>query len=142
MCVCACADVCTCWYTNRQKSINKCETGVMKHGAERVSLQPNAMFRVGQPNSHLECYALVDVALDTWPYAGTTTTVEAALMGVPAITCATSPSASVHASNVGRGLNAALGLWDLVASSRRSEAAPAPALVCRTGVCVCEGMVC
>ena len=38
--------------------------------------------------SHLASYAALDIALDPWPYAGTTTTAEALLMGVPLVTLA------------------------------------------------------
>jgi len=84
---------------------------------ERVSLLPQAMFRSGELSTHLECYALVDIALDSSPYAGTTTTVDAALMGVAVISLQTPDSAPAHVSNVCRGLNSALGLSDLVAAS-------------------------
>ena len=66
--------------------------------------------------SHLARYADVDIALDTFPYHGTTTTCEALWMGVPVITC----GGQVHASRVGVSLLSAIGLADLVAPSMDS----------------------
>eukprot|EP00443_Scrippsiella_acuminata_P096747 CAMPEP_0115704172 /NCGR_PEP_ID=MMETSP0272-20121206/69511_1 /TAXON_ID=71861 /ORGANISM="Scrippsiella trochoidea, Strain CCMP3099" /LENGTH=978 /DNA_ID=CAMNT_0003145127 /DNA_START=1 /DNA_END=2937 /DNA_ORIENTATION=- len=62
--------------------------------------------------SHLQMYNLVDVALDTLPYAGTTTTCEALYMGVPVVTLR---GHRIHAQNVGASLLAAVQLNDLVA---------------------------
>lgn len=58
------------------------------------------------PAEHLATYGAVDVALDTFPYAGTTTTCEALLMGVPLVTL-TGPA---HAHNVSASLLRAVGL--------------------------------
>ena len=53
------------------------------HGvtADRLVLLPHAP----QDLHHLETYGQVDIALDTWPYQGVTTTCEALWMGVPVV---------------------------------------------------------
>ena len=55
---------------------------------------------------HLTQYGLIDIGLDPWPYAGTTTTAEAMYMGVPCLTL----RGACHAHNVGASLLAAVGL--------------------------------
>lgn len=39
-------------------------------------------------SDHLATYALMDISLDPFPYAGTTTTCESLFMGVPVISLA------------------------------------------------------
>lgn len=62
---------------------------------------------------HLGGYARVDVALDTVPYHGTTTTCEAMFMGVPVITL----EGDTHVSRVGVSLLRNVGLDELIAQN-------------------------
>jgi predicted O-linked N-acetylglucosamine transferase (SPINDLY family) len=74
--------------------------------------------------NHLALYARVDVALDTFPYNGTTTTCEALWMGVPVVTLA----GETHVERVGASLLTRVGLPDLVAESAEAYVATAVAL--------------
>lgn len=60
---------------------------------------------------HMGMYRRVDIALDTFPYNGTTTTMEALWMGVPVVTLA----GQVHISRVGVSLLTNIGHPELVA---------------------------
>jgi protein O-GlcNAc transferase len=78
-------------------------------GSERLEL----IGRVHAFADHLALYNKVDVALDTFPYHGTTTTCEALWMGAAVVTLA----GEIHMSRVGVSLLGQVGLSDLVAGS-------------------------
>lgn len=73
---------------------------------------------------HLALYARMDIALDTFPYHGTTTTCEALWMGVPVVTLA----GDRHAARVGVSLLTALGRTEWIARSWDDYVAIAVAL--------------
>ncbi|MCG3124952.1 MAG: Beta-barrel assembly-enhancing protease [Phycisphaerales bacterium] len=84
---------------------------VRSHGieSERVEL----MGPVASVADHLAVYSRVAVALDPFPYNGTTTTYEALWMGVPVVTLA----GRTHAGRVGASILTGLGEHGLIAQS-------------------------
>jgi protein O-GlcNAc transferase len=77
--------------------------------AERVEFRQNEL----EFANHLAQYNDLDVALDCFPYNGTTTTMEALWMGVPVVTL----FGSLHASRVGLSIVTALGKPEWAASN-------------------------
>lgn len=75
-------------------------------------------------NHHLAFYGNIDIALDSFPYNGTTTTCEALWMGVPTIALA----GRTHVSRVGFSLLTAVGLPELIAANPEEYVALAVAL--------------
>jgi len=90
-------------------------------GAERV------LFLEDEPSAghHLAAYNQVDVALDPFPFTGSTTTFEALWMGVPVVTRAGANMVSRWSAS----MLDAVGLSELVATSADEYAAAAAALV-------------
>jgi protein O-GlcNAc transferase len=78
-------------------------------GSDRIDLQ-------GWRNScedHLASYRQMHIALDSFPYHGTTTTCEALWMGIPVVTLA----GTTHMSRVGVSLLSNIGLQELIADT-------------------------
>jgi len=73
---------------------------------------------------HLALYARIDIALDPFPYNGTTTTCEALLMGVPVITLA----GDQHPGRVGVSILTNVGHPELIAATEPDYIARATAL--------------
>lgn len=87
----------------------------------RAGIDPSRIELMGWADSlagHLDVYNCVDIALDCFPYNGTTTTCEALWMGVPTI----SVRGSWHVSRVGESILSAVGLRHMVASDPSSMA--------------------
>jgi len=63
-----------------------------------------------EQKQHMQIYRKIDIALDSFPYNGTTTTCDTLIMGVPVVAL----EGDVHRSRVGASQLAALGLESLV----------------------------
>jgi tetratricopeptide (TPR) repeat protein len=89
-------------------------TARLKRRLERLGVNPERVVTLAYKDTragHLASYGEVDVALDTFPYAGTTTTCEALWMGVPVVTLA----GRTHVSRLGVSLLGQAGLWNWIA---------------------------
>ncbi|MFO0830312.1 MAG: tetratricopeptide repeat protein [Phycisphaerales bacterium] len=81
---------------------------------ERRAIDPariEVMARTRTVEEHQLAYQRVDIALDTFPYNGTTTTCEALMMGTPVVTLA----GDLHVSRVSASLLTTVGAPELIA---------------------------
>lgn len=81
--------------------------------ARNIAGQRVRSIGVREHEEHFRAIAECDIALDTFPYNGTTTTGDCLWMGVPVVTLA----CATHAGRVGSSMLGRLGLEDLVAHS-------------------------
>uniref|UniRef100_A0A7C4RUE6 protein O-GlcNAc transferase n=1 Tax=Desulfatirhabdium butyrativorans TaxID=340467 RepID=A0A7C4RUE6_9BACT len=97
---------------------------------QRVGIDPHRVVLQGalSHKEHLARYGEVDIALDTFPYHGTTTTFEALWMGVPVVTA----SGKTHVSRVGCSILHRIGMEELIASSLDAYVAKATELALDT----------
>ena len=88
------------------------DRGIDSDRVDLVSLLPTT-------SEHLDSYSNVDLAVDTFPYAGTTTTCEALYCGVPVVTFQRKDFPN-HAHNVGATLLSRIkGMEKLIANSEQ-----------------------
>lgn len=96
--------------TTRTRLLDRCEAaGIQRSRVDLLDWQQ------GLP-VHLDCYRRVDVAIDSFPYNGATTTCEALWMGVPVV----SLRGETHASRMGCSILGAAGHREWAASDDAS----------------------
>ena len=83
------------------------------HGIDKDRLL--LLARTENNEQHLKKYHLIDIALDTFPYNGTTTTCDALWMGVPVIVL----EGNSHVSRVGVSQMSNMGLPELIAKNQQ-----------------------
>ncbi|CAD7931627.1 unnamed protein product [Amoebophrya sp. A25] len=80
-------------------TIHPFEKRIPQHLWPRIDLWPSSP----TTEEHQSCYRFIDLALDPFPYSGTTTTCEALLCGTPVLTWS-EPKRTLHAQNVSSSL--------------------------------------
>lgn len=112
--------------------------GLVRERLVRAGLDPlrvELFERTASVAEHLALYHGIDVALDTFPYHGTTTTCEALWMGVPVVTLA----GDRHAARVGASLLKTVGHPEWIAPSWDDYVRIAAELVSQPAALNCAG---
>ncbi len=92
-------------------TLQRCQALFEEHGIPAARLELMEILPTAE--DHLDLYNRIDIALDTFPYNGTTTTCEALWMGVPVVTL----EGDRHAGRVGVSLLNQVGLTELIAKT-------------------------
>ena len=103
--------------------------GQWERRLQSFGLRPDQYGLMGYTAGYLEHYALIDIALDTFPYNGTITTCDTLWMGVPVVTLA----GDRHVARVGASILAHIGLGNLVAATEEEYVGIAAALASDIG---------
>ena len=83
-----------------------------KNGIQKESI--DILKRTKLSNDHIKSYNMIDIALDTFPYNGVTTTFESIWMGVPVIVI----KGNTFSSRCGYSINKNLNLNEFISSSK------------------------
>ena len=102
--------------------VNRVKQRFIKQGVDPDRLQ--IFGAMHSSFDHLNLYNEIDIGLDSFPYHGTTTTCEAASMGVPVVTV----EGEIHSARVGISLMKTLGLSELIATDPEDYVQRAAAL--------------
>ena len=105
-----------------QRTAIKVIAEIARHGIDPARIETVAFLPSRQ--AAMALYNRIDIALDPFPYHGTTTTCEALAMGVPVISLV----GDRHSARVGLSLLSAVGLADLAVHSPEAFAAQAAQL--------------
>jgi protein O-GlcNAc transferase len=110
-------------WLSRNRVFESIRAAFGSHGINTDRIQ--TMGWIPSASSHLAAYREIDVALDPFPYNGTTTTIEALWMGVPVVTLA----GERHAGRVGLSLLTHMGVPELVAETQSAYVEAAAQLI-------------
>lgn len=116
------------------KSIGLTDSGISQQVRQRLreAALPDERVDLLGPTAttagHLATYSQIDIALDTFPYNGTTTTCEALWMGVPVVTLL----GNRHAARVGASLLNAVNHQEWIASNTAGYSQAVEAIAAKT----------